>query len=143
MRDLQQAGAVGLMKAAATYDPALGKFEAYAYFRIRGAIIDSQKRRTYREESCVSLEAITTNGWQPRQIGIDDAPLADEVAARAEMRRRVAVAIEALPNAERYVLVSYLRGLSPQETATMLGRGLTWTRQRLAAAREAVARAVR
>jgi RNA polymerase sigma factor (sigma-70 family) len=81
MRDLQQAGAVGLLKAAATYDPALGKFEAYAYFRIRGAIIDSQKRRTYREESCVSLEAITTNGWVPRQIGVDDAPLADEEGA--------------------------------------------------------------
>jgi RNA polymerase sigma factor (sigma-70 family) len=143
MRDLQQAGAVGLLKAAATYDPALGKFEAYAYFRIRGAIINSQKRRAYREESCVSLEAITTNGWLPRQIGVDDAPLADEVAARAQMRHHVAVAIEALPNAERYVLLSHLRGATPLETATVLGRGVTWTRQRLAAAREAVARAVR
>jgi DNA-directed RNA polymerase specialized sigma24 family protein len=76
-------------------------------------------------------------------MDIDGASLADEVAARTQMRRRVAVAIEALPNAERYVLVSHLRGASPRETATMLGRGVTWTRQRLAAAREAVARAVR
>src|SRR5262252_7141231 len=96
VRDLTQAGAVGLLKAADAYDPALGKFEAYAYFRVRGAIIDSQKRRTYREEANVSLQALTTanDGWLPDQLERDRAPLADEVAAREQMRRRVAVAIE-------------------------------------------------
>jgi RNA polymerase sigma factor (sigma-70 family) len=58
VRDLQQAGALGLMKAAQGYDPALGRFEPYAYFRIRGAMIDSQKRRAYRNEACVSLQAM-------------------------------------------------------------------------------------
>jgi RNA polymerase sigma factor (sigma-70 family) len=142
IRDLQQAGAVGLMKAAKDYDPALGKFEAFAYFRIKGAIIDSQKRRVYREERNVSLDAIEANGWVPRPLGIDDAPLADELVARDQARRRLRRAIEALPAMERYVLVSHLRGATTAQTATILGRGVAWTRQRLAAARMAAARAV-
>ena len=145
VRDLAQAGAVGLMKAAQTYDPALGKFEAYAYWRARGAIIDSQKRRAYREERHVSLQAVADpdDGWLPAELQCDRAPLADEMAAREQMKRRVARAIEALPSTERYVLVSHLRGATPNETATILGRGVTWTRQRLDAARRAVRRAIR
>jgi hypothetical protein len=38
IRDLQQAGAIGLVNAANCYDPSRGDFERYSYFRVRGAI---------------------------------------------------------------------------------------------------------
>ena len=56
--DLEQAGYVGLCSAANTYDPRNGAFAAYAYWRIRGEMIDSQKRRTFREAANVSLQGI-------------------------------------------------------------------------------------
>jgi len=144
IRDLTQAGAVGLAKAAETYDPALGHFAHYAYFRARGAIIDSQKRRTYREESHLSLQAIADpeDGWIPPELHTDNAPLPDAAAAREQLKRRVAQAIETLPKAERYIVVAHLRGATPAQTAAALGRDVAWIRSRLAAARRAVERAV-
>jgi hypothetical protein len=45
------------MKAIKDCDPALGKFEAFAWFRIKGAIIDSQKGKAFREENAISIQS--------------------------------------------------------------------------------------
>jgi RNA polymerase sigma factor (sigma-70 family) len=96
VRDLQQAGALGLVAAAKAYDPARGEFEPYAYFRIRGAMIDSQKRRAYRNEACVSLQAMyEANGnWLPAELERDRGPSPDDLADRAKLRTRLARAID-------------------------------------------------
>jgi DNA-directed RNA polymerase specialized sigma subunit len=58
------------MKAAAAYDPALGHFEHFAYFRIRGAVIDSQRRQAYKEEANESLQALAdpADRWLPLEL---------------------------------------------------------------------------
>lgn len=145
LRDLMQAGAVGLVKAANAYHPARGAFAPYAWFYVRGSIIDSQKRRTYREEGHTSLQAIAAahDGWLPPEFDTDGAPLPDALAERAEIRARLASCIEALPEIERAVLRGHLAGQTLAVTAKQAGLSLTWTREKLAGAREMVAVAVR
>lgn len=47
LEDLQQYGALGLVKAAAGFDPALGwKFPTYAQHKIRGSIMDGIRSET-------------------------------------------------------------------------------------------------
>ena len=146
IRDLEQAGAVGLVKAANAYHPSRGAFAPFAWFYVRGSIIDSQKRRTYREEGHTSLQAIaarTPDGWIPPQYDTDRAPLPDAVAARRQIEQRLASCIEALPVVERTVLRGHLAGQTLAVTAKQAGLSLTWTREKLAGAREMVAVAVR
>jgi RNA polymerase sigma factor (sigma-70 family) len=144
--DLKQAGAVGLVAAANAYDPARGDFEPYAYFRIRGAIIDSQKRRAYREEQNISLHAITEMNagiLPPRLDQIDRAPLADVLAEREQARRLLAAAIRELPPVEAAIIQEHLAGQSLGTTARQMGRSLRWARGKLIDARETVAARVR
>lgn len=145
VRDLAQAGCIGLVQAANAYDPNAGSFSAYAYFRIRGAIIDSQKRRAYREEGAVSLDAMRElrGGWLPPSLDTDAGPLADDVAGRALVRRRLRRVIDTLPPAERFVTLAYLAGAALRETASSCGRSPTWVREKLASARAMLRREVR
>jgi len=146
LRDLTQAGAVGLVKAANAYNPSRGAFAPYAWFYVRGSIIDSQKRRTYKEESHTSLQAIaarTPDGWIPPEFDTDRSPLPDALAARRQIEQRLAASIDALPDVERIVLRGHLAGQPLAVTAKQAGLSLTWTREKLAGAREMVTRAMR
>jgi RNA polymerase sigma factor (sigma-70 family) len=66
-QDLTGIGYLGLMKAAATFDPSRGKFSTHAMPRIRGAILDSIRASHGREGSArrnarfVSDRALTTH----------------------------------------------------------------------------------
>jgi RNA polymerase sigma factor (sigma-70 family) len=145
IRDLIQAGYVGLMDAARRFHPDAGEFERYAYFRVRGAIIDSQKRRVYREEQNPSLQAIAEahGGWLPPAL--DTAPGAgpEELAIANERRERLRAAIAALQPADRALALAQMRGESMTETARIAGRSVTWTRARLAEVRAELGRRVR
>jgi RNA polymerase sigma factor (sigma-70 family) len=147
IRDLTQAGNVGLLNAAACYDPSKGKgsFEPYAWFRVRGAIIDSQKRRTYREELNVSLQAIaeSNDGWLPPALDTDRGELPEDVAADEEIRKMLAVAIAGLPALEQRAIAGHLAGESLSTMAKAMGRSLAATRATLDEARECVTAAVR
>jgi RNA polymerase sigma factor for flagellar operon FliA len=46
LEDLVQTGYVGLMQAVDRFQPGSGDFAPFAWFRIRGAIVDSCKRRS-------------------------------------------------------------------------------------------------
>jgi RNA polymerase sigma factor for flagellar operon FliA len=49
--DMIQAGRIGLMQAARRFDPGAGvPFRVYAKSRVRGAIIDTFRRRNYHYE---------------------------------------------------------------------------------------------
>lgn len=134
IRDLKQAGNVGLVAAANAYDPARGAFEPYAWFRVRGAIIDSQKRKVYREELNVSMQAISEahDGWLPAALDTDRRELPDVAAQRAEMLRVLGEAIEGLPDLERAVLRRQMDGDSLTVTAKAMGRSVASTRDSLA-----------
>lgn len=62
--DLVQWGYVGLVQAAHRYDPAQGSFARFAYLRIRGAIIDANKRQAYREELHTSIDERRNSSWR-------------------------------------------------------------------------------
>jgi hypothetical protein len=61
---------LGLVSAANRYDPRVGAFAPFAYWRIRGEMVDSQKRRAFREAQHLSLDAIAAanDGWLPPEI---------------------------------------------------------------------------
>jgi RNA polymerase sigma factor (sigma-70 family) len=148
LRDLTQAGNVGLCKAADAFRPALAplaELEPFAFFRIKGAIIDSQKRRTYREESYVSLQGIqaANNGWLPAALDTDPGPDALALAERNQIHQILQDAIADLPVSERAALRGQLAGQPLAVTARQLGRSLSWTRAKLAEARILVGMAMR
>lgn len=148
VRDLAQAGNVGLVKAANAFRPAKASkdgFEPYAYFRVRGAIIDSQKRRTYREERNISLDAVAEahDGWLPPALDTSPGASAYDQAERHEIHRHLNDAIQLLPDLERRVLRGQLAGQPLAVTALQVGRSITWTRAKLAEARAMVGVTVR
>ncbi len=144
IRDLAAAGNVGLVKASNAFRPALASkagFEPYAYFRVRGAIIDSQKRRAYREERNVSLQGIaeSNDGWLPAALDTSSGASAYDLAERNEIHRLLNEAIAGLPALEREVLRGQLAGQPLAVTASQMGRSVTWTRAKLQDARTMVA----
>ena len=145
IRDLIQAGYVGLMDAAERYHPDAGAFERYAWFRVRGAIIDSQKRRTYREEQHRSLQAMAEahGGWLPPSLDTSKEAGPEEIAIRSDLRRRLVAAIAAIAADDRALIESQLRGESMTETARIAGRSVTWTRARLSEVKAELGRMVR
>lgn len=144
IEELIQSGYVGLVSASNTYDPRRGAFEPYAYWRVRGEMIDSQKRRAYREAMNASLHAIATanDGWLAPALDTDPRPLPDHVIEREQRARLLHNAIAELPPQEQRVIRGHLAGDSLGTMARELGRSLTWTRLKLSEARESVRAAV-
>jgi RNA polymerase sigma factor (sigma-70 family) len=144
--DLEQAGYVGLVSAANSYDPAAGPFPAYAYFRVRGEMIDSQKRRTFREAGHVSLHAIAEahDGWLPPEIDTSPEPLVEAVLTRDEVSRGLKNSLRLLklrpgPYAPAFVL--HADGVPSREIALRLGLpSATETRVVIREAQEFLAR---
>jgi RNA polymerase sigma factor for flagellar operon FliA len=164
--NLESAGVLGLVEAAAHFDPERNaQFKTYAYIRIRGAILDELRRncplpqqvleavarvqRAYnRLPLPVTVEALAaatgmgadevadclaairltrTVSWEldrePLRTRLDGGPERPEAALeRAELRQRVAAAIEALPPRERLVVTLYYReDLRLREISSVMG----------------------
>ena len=105
--DLIQAGNVALIHAAARYRPDLHgdtPFRAYARQAVRGAIIESIRRRRYTESTRPSLDAAPEPTATP-----------DHVVAIDEWKKRkqVAKAVERLPEEERAVVEEYYSSTEP------------------------------
>jgi RNA polymerase sigma factor (sigma-70 family) len=142
LEDFEQDGFVGLCEAAKRCDK-VSSFAAFAYFRIRGSIIDAHRRKAYREELNPSLEGIEERlEFLPASISTDRGPLPDELAARREMEGFTAAAIAELPEDERFVISQALGGVKVADIAAARQRSATWARAKLAAARGKVAAAV-
>ncbi len=144
LHDLVQAGCVGLVDAANKYHPDRGKFEAYAYFRIKGAVIDANKRRAYREELNVSIQEFSDSrdGWLPPHLDRCTAPLPDAVMEREQALRRVQEATAGLSRKDQRLLQAWSDGATVREQCKVSGLNQSQTRDRvveiLAAVREAV-----
>jgi RNA polymerase sigma factor (sigma-70 family) len=138
LEDLQQSGFVGLLEAAARYQPSAGVFEHYAYFRVRGAMIDAHRRSAYRDDTLFlnSIDEIHHRlGYVPAYVTTDNGPLPDEVAARREQAQLLADAVAELSPEERVVFCGALAGTPLAETAAACGRSVAWARAKLASAR--------
>jgi RNA polymerase sigma factor (sigma-70 family) len=145
IEDLVQCGRIGLVQAADRYRSDDGPFTRFAYFRIRGAIIDAHKRRAYQEELHESLDYVGDDREvvaRSRQLR-DRAPLPDVQAAESEKMARLAAAIGQLPDQEREVLQRALAGELAGAIAASHGHSPNWARVRLNAARDKVAARMR
>lgn len=100
--DLVGAGALKLVQIAGHYDATRGtSFEAFASRYVRGAMIDANRRRHYRNSTCETLDAVAHVGaWPDHDERID----AERVAGR------VRNALSVLPARERQVIVMIYRG---------------------------------
>jgi RNA polymerase sigma factor for flagellar operon FliA len=93
MSDLIQAGNVGLLQAAQSYDSTRGApLAGYARFRIRGEMLDMLRRNAGRGHPVVFAEAGESRDWEAR------LPAAPESSpqAGALRRQRLAIIVEEL-----------------------------------------------
>jgi RNA polymerase sigma factor (sigma-70 family) len=133
-RDLYQVGCIGLCEAADRYQPNAGRFEAFAYFRVRGAIIDSCKRRAFRDAWHESIDGFATehDGWIPPALDTCPLPLPDEMLEREQLVSFLKSALTALPAADRYLLVAWSEGAPIREQCRISGMSPNYTRDRVA-----------
>ncbi len=148
IEDLIQSGYVGLLEADRLFDPAKGKtFQAFSYFRIRGAMIDAHKRRAYKDDT-LSLVTIDESGVgeshiemaDPRKVAAirivrDNAPMPEETAQKREQAYLLSQAVQELPEDERQVFTMSVGGASLIAIAEKRGRSVAWARAKLASAR--------
>lgn len=143
IQDFVQAGMVGLMEASGRYKPGRGGgFPQYAYFRIRGAIIDANKRKAYTEETHLSLDAAAP-GSDRKPMTIADTvatslPAADEVLDRKQCHELLTLSISALPAADRRLLRAWMEGKTIREQCAISGMSQNSTRDRIAQIQERV-----
>jgi RNA polymerase sigma factor (sigma-70 family) len=112
--DLVQEGNLGLLRAAEMYDRARGvAFAAYAKRRVRGAILDSNRRRHYRNATHCPIEDAPE---------ISEKPDVDQRIDEARLARTVNKVVEILPPRERGIIQRYyLAGHTSKEIAQEIG----------------------
>jgi len=158
--DLIATGNLALIHAATRYRPGMhggAPFSAYARLVVRGAIIESCRRKRYTENTRPGLEQIRQNSSDTESMenaGDSDAlnraavaPTVEEAIDRARTRRRVSAAISWLPVAAQRVLREYYSAdeptlkqvgevleMSPRDARAVHAESITALRARLKAA---------
>lgn len=114
--DLVSIGTLGLLDAAAKYDPCRQtKFETYATWRVRGAIMDEMRFQASRGTKTVSL-------IDCEELIDPDAPDPFSEAGLSELKAIVAEALSELPKRERVVLLLYYyREMTMKEVGQAMG----------------------
>lgn len=105
--DLIAAGNVALTTAATRYRPSEhgdAPFDAYARQVIRGAILDTVRRREYEESTRPGLE----DAPEPQM-----APVVETMIDDGRLRRRVLDAVAQLPAREKAILLEYYGPAEP------------------------------
>ena len=142
--ELESAGYLGLVEAARRYDRSRGDFARFAYFRVRGAMIDAHKRRSYRDEQAASLDGIRESlTFEPANVFADRHALPDQLVLSQEKRDILTAALAELESGEQHILRRALSGASLDEIGRQYGRSVSWVRTKVAAARDKAAAIVR
>jgi RNA polymerase sigma factor (sigma-70 family) len=110
LADLVQAGMVGLVQAAGSFERGRAPFRLFARARVRGAMLDSIRRRNWIHAQHAEV---------PVEIR-DGRAAADELAERAERVTRVRAALRTLPTQEARVIGGILDGDSLKLAAAEL-----------------------
>ena len=124
--DLQQAGFLGLVRAAATWDPEQGSWSAWASYYIRSFMLDALGLRKKRLKT-LSLDAPLSDDADADTLGDliadDSLPPVSEAMEQAEVCEAVRGAVEAIRDADarRAIECVYLRTMSHGEAAEALG----------------------
>ena len=121
MSDLIQAGNVGLLQAARTYEPGRGApLAGYAKFRIRGEMLDMVRRNMGRGRPPVFVDTDESSDWESRiPANPDSSPQAGVLR-----RQRLAIIVEEvdrLPAKDRAVVrLRYSREMTLGQIGTAL-----------------------
>lgn len=115
MEDLISAGTIGLVKAARAYDPEKDtEFRTYAYIRVRGAIIDELRGRSFVPAlihgQVKHIQATYQRVYSQRGTPPGDAELADAAGISQEQLYRI------LQETRKQTFLS-IHGLSQQRPA--------------------------
>lgn len=125
--DLVQSGMIALMDAIVRYNPNLNpntRFEAFAWHRIRGAMIDEIRRHV------PGPRRAQKRGEAPQMVDVADVafelsctnPGPEQIAIEQDQMTRLAAAIEQLPERERQILALYYdEDLNLKEIGQALG----------------------
>jgi RNA polymerase sigma factor for flagellar operon FliA len=134
--DLVSTGYLALIHVAQSYRPDLHNdtpFSAFAHHRIRGAILDSIRRRHYRdathEEIPPDLQVPFRDPIEHEAIAAADELLTMEWGPYGKRRKRLAAAIGRLTTRERCVLGVYYA--ENQESVAKAGKFLGLSEQRV------------
>lgn len=112
--DLIQEGTVALISAAVRYRGGPVAFAVFAQKRIRGAMIDANRRRHFLFATHEPLEAIAAR---------TNAPTQEQAIDQRRRKREVARAVETLPARERRVIeMRYRDQASFDEVSAALGK---------------------
>ena len=140
--EMVSCGYIGLCKAALKYDPARGKFETYATFRIRGNIIDDFLRKQapimvpLQEDNC--LEYAESEDQHNEKA--DSTPSIEATLIEDQEHRRkcehLAFAFTHLGEIEaRVVKQKYMDGMTLKQINETEQRSNAWVHSRSALAR--------
>ena len=141
--EIVAAGNLGLVEAAHRYDPARGKFSAFAWRYIQGHIYNAFTGPAFRDECAAHLESVREElGAIPARMDTDPSPLPDQGIAQRETQRLLAGVIRGLPRQERAVLTAVIGGAPLPAVALGLGCAVEVAAAHLRAARRAVAAAI-
>jgi RNA polymerase sigma factor (sigma-70 family) len=133
IEDLYQAGCVGLVDAADRYVPCPGGFERFAWFKIMGAIVDSQKRRQFRDSMTPSFNEISDerDGWLPAELNTSTDPLQDEILELEQRRELLAKAWATLAPGDAELLTAWAEGQTNRQQCRISGLSENYTRLRV------------
>jgi RNA polymerase sigma factor for flagellar operon FliA len=125
IEDLISAGTLGLVKAARSYDPARdAEFRTYAYIRVRGAVIDELRGRTFVPSGVYGQIKLLQQGYARLSEHLGRPPADEEIAA--ELGISVAQYYRTLEEARRQNFLS-IHGLgddgAQQDTYLPADRG--------------------
>jgi len=124
--DQLQAGAIGLQKAIDAYDPRRGKFETFAFTRIRGAMLDQLRAGDWISRR--HRERFAREGRSIARVSIDDISPTDTRTPAPDSAAMIQsvweLANKNLNRTERLLLALRFReGLSTAEISQALGLG--------------------
>jgi RNA polymerase sigma factor (sigma-70 family) len=98
--DAYQEGAIGLYRAARSFDPARGKFSTHAYHLIRQAIFDAARKRSHWWPHCVKLPDDSSE--ECHEMGEESPP--ELPVEQAELKEALEQALTRLSPSHRWLL---------------------------------------
>jgi RNA polymerase sigma factor (sigma-70 family) len=108
-RDYVQAGALGFLEALNNFRPGKAKLVTFAYYRIRGAMLDARRDHGQDIQSEETSDAVAE-------------AVADDGLDVAALRR----AVHELPALERSVIMGRLAGHNQEEAGAVAGVSKSW-----------------
>lgn len=147
LRDLEQAGYVGLLESASRFDVTRGvPFAAFATPRVRGAILDfllcnsgltrtalhrardaARRSRLSRTNPLVSLEGAEQDARLDMALMLMDRPLLEDAHVRADLCDRAFALLESLPEPMRGAMrCRFVENGNLNDFAEAQGRSRAW-----------------